>query len=237
EELAAVIVEPMNQAAAGMRIYPAGYLAKLRAACDRNKVLLIADEIAMGYGRSGKMFACEHAGIAPDILCLGKGMSAGYLPISATVVTEEIYSSFRDTPDADRTFYHGHTFTGNPIACAAAVETLKVFEEENVLGNMRPTMGVLADELAAFSELDCVGDVRQIGMVGAIELVADKREKTPFPSDMRLGRKICIEARRRGALLRPLGDVLYLWPPLNISNEQLRELAGILRKSIETALN
>jgi adenosylmethionine---8-amino-7-oxononanoate aminotransferase len=178
----------------------------------------------MGYGRSGMMFASEHASITPDIMCLGKGMAAGYLPISATVVTESIYSSFRDKPDADRTFYHGHTFTGNPIAAATAIETLKVYQDEQILENMAPLIDSLASHLSAFAALDIVTDVGQIGMVGAIE--------TGTPSDPAFAMRVCAEARKRGALLRPLGNTLYLWPPLNITRQELASLSDILMESI-----
>lgn len=224
DTLAAVIVEPLNQAAAGMRIYPAEYLAKLSQACKDHGVLLIVDEIAMGYGRSGKMFASEHASIAPDILCLGKGMAAGYLPISATVVTEDVYASFRDAPDVDRTFYHGHTFTGNPIAAAAAIETLRVYEDEQIIENMAALVDSMASHLHDFAALDITGDVRQIGMVGAIEF--------NLPDGPTFGKRVCIEARKRGALLRPLGNILYLWPPLNITQQELADLATILMDSV-----
>ena len=224
DTLAAVIVEPLNQAAAAMRIYPARYLSRLSALCQEHGVLLIADEIAMGYGRGGTMFACEHASITPDIMCLGKGMAAGYLPISATVVTDDIYSSFRDQPHADRTFYHGHTFTGNPIAAAAAIETLKVYEDERILENMAPLIESLASHLSAFADMDMVVDVRQVGMVGAIE--------TDTPSDPTFTRRVCTETRKRGALLRPLGNTLYLWPPLNITHQELADLSEILMDSM-----
>ncbi|MDO8586095.1 MAG: adenosylmethionine--8-amino-7-oxononanoate transaminase [Armatimonadota bacterium] len=235
-ELAAVIVEPLNQAGGGMRVYPAEYVAKLKALCGKHEVLLIADEIAMGYGRSGRMWACDHASVAPDILCLGKGMAAGYLPISATVVTDEIYSSFIDTPEEDRTFYHGHTFSGNPIAAAAAAETLRVYEDEQILDRAVCAAREMSAQLGYLAALDCVGDTRQIGLVGAIEFVEDKAARTPYPPEKRLERSICMEARRRGALLRPIGSVLYLWPPLITSPEQIRELAAILADSIKSVV-
>lgn len=221
EQLAAIILEPLNQAAAGMRIYPSEYLAKLSTACRKHNVLLIADEIAMGYGRSGRMFACNHADITPDILCLGKAMAAGYLPISATVVTQDIYDSFRDTELQDRTFYHGHTFTGNPIACAAAVETLQVFDDERIIASMAPSVAALGEGLRVLSEMPGVSGARQIGMVGAVEM-----QKSRVAN-------VCREARRRGVLLRPLGDVLYLWPPLTISQDQMRDLIGAVVEFIE----
>lgn len=230
DELAAVIVEPLNQAAAGMRIYPAEYLAKLSELCKKHEVLLIVDEIAMGYGRSGKMFACEYASITPDVMCLGKGMAAGYLPISATVVTDEIYTSFRDTPELDRTFYHGHTFTGNPICAAAAIETLNVYEDEQILDNLIPSMEAISTQLETLAKLDVVGDVRQIGMVAALELRSQSNNVT------QIAKLVCMEALKRGALLRPLGGVIYLWPPLTITPEQTGELGDILGDSIECAV-
>jgi adenosylmethionine-8-amino-7-oxononanoate aminotransferase len=224
-ELTAVIVEPLCLGAAGMRMYPAAWLAELAAWCRQNGVLLIVDEIAMGFGRTGKMFAFEHAGADPDIVCVGKALSAGYLPISATIVRDSIYQTFTDRPE-DRTFQHGHTFCGNPIAAAAALATLRVFAEENIVAQAAEKGRRLAAALAPLAQLPQVKEVRCLGLIGAVELQADD------PLRSRRVRKILFE---RGVLLRPLGRVVYLLPPLTITASELDALAAEFSAAIRAA--
>jgi adenosylmethionine-8-amino-7-oxononanoate aminotransferase len=220
-ELAAVIVEPLCQCAAGMRIYPAGYLRRLARLCARHGVLLIADEIAVGFGRTGRMFAFEHAGIAPDIVCLGKGLSGGCLPISATVVKTKIAATFTDTP-VDRTFYHGHTFAGNPIAAAAGLETLAIYTEERIAAQAARKGRLLRDGLRRATPCPLVRNTRCLGMIGAVEL-------RPRPG---LPQRIQAALRRDGILIRPLGDVIYLLPPLTTPDDLLAELAERFTRAI-----
>ncbi|MCX7007645.1 MAG: adenosylmethionine--8-amino-7-oxononanoate transaminase [Kiritimatiellaeota bacterium] len=215
-ELTAVIVEPLCLGAAWMRMYPAMWLAALAAWCKTNNVLLIVDEIAMGFGRTGKMFAFEHAQIDPDIVCVGKALSAGYLPISATIVRDALYQTFSDRPE-DHTFQHGHTFCGNPIAAAAALATLRVFAEENIVERAAEKGQRLAAALATLAELPQVKEVRCLGLIAAAELQGDD------PLRSRRVRKILFE---RGVLLRPLGNVVYLFPPLTITEAELDALAA-----------
>ncbi len=232
EEIAAVIIEPLIQCAAGMRIYPPSYLKKLRKACDRYKVHYIADEIAVGFGRTGRMFANEHAGVAPDLMCLSKGITGGYLPLSVTLTTDEIYRAFYDEYDAMKAFLHSHSYTGNPLACAVAVEVLKMFEEEDVLASLEPRMKILEKNRERFEYLRHVGEFRQCGMVAAVEMVASKEGDVPFPWQERRGLQVYRKALEKGALLRPLGNIVYFMPPLNISEPDLQNLLDIAFRAI-----
>lgn len=225
--IAAVIVEPLCQCAAGMRIYPADYLKKLAVLCRRHKVLLISDEIAVGFGRTGKMFAFEHAGIDPDIVCVGKGISAGYLPVSATIVKERIYRAFRDKPH-DGTFYHGHTFTGNPITCAAALETMKIFEEDRIVARAAEGGAILAAEMEGLRSLPGVLDIRCLGMIAAVEL----GQKADDAAGLEHARRVRDYLLNRRILIRPLGSVVYLMPPLNTDHRMLRSLVKVVRDAI-----
>lgn len=218
DELAAVIVEPLCQGAAGMKMYPADYLKKLAKLCRERNVLLIADEIATGFGRTGRMFAFEHAGIDPDIVCVGKALSGGYLPISAAIVKDTIHETFSDKP-ADHSFYHGHTFCGNPVAAAAAVEALSVYEEENTPKKAAAMETLFKKSLAPLSTLPFVQDIRYLGAIAAVEL----KSESPAPAVTRPHRvrKLLID---EGVLLRPLGNVVYLMPPLNIGQMDLEWL-------------
>jgi adenosylmethionine-8-amino-7-oxononanoate aminotransferase len=228
--LTAAIVEPLCQGAAGMRIYPAAYLRALAGLCREHGVLLIVDEIAMGFGRTGAMFAFEHAGINPDIVTLGKSLSGGYLPISAAVVKEEIFETFSDGPE-DRTFYHGHTFAGNPIAAAASVECLRVYREEGVVGSAERLGRVLAEELAAFASIPGVSNVRSLGMIGAFDLAGKGGE-----SGAARAQGLRREMMERGVLLRPLGEVVYLMPPLVMREEILLEtVRNLYARTVEMA--
>ncbi|MFA6989662.1 MAG: adenosylmethionine--8-amino-7-oxononanoate transaminase, partial [Candidatus Gastranaerophilaceae bacterium] len=177
EEIAGLIVEPLVQGAGGMIVYPIEYLKRLRTLCDDYNVLLIDDEVAMGFGRTGKMFAYEHADITPDIVCIAKGLTAGYMPLSATLTTEKVYKAFYDDYEKSKTFYHGHSYTGNPLATSIALECLKIFEEENIIESLQPKIKKLGEELQKFKKLTCVGDIRQAGMIGVVELVKNKETK------------------------------------------------------------
>jgi adenosylmethionine---8-amino-7-oxononanoate aminotransferase len=227
-KVAAVIMEPLVQGAAGMLVHPSGYLRGVRELCDRHGVLLILDEVATGFGRTGRMFACEHEDVAPDLMCLAKGITGGYLPLAATLATEQIYEGFLGEFEEFRTFFHGHTYTGNPLACAAALATLDVFEEERTLEALGPKIALLRDLLRPVAGLPAVREVRQCGFMVGIEL-------TDFPLSARMGHRVTHEARARGAIVRPLGDVVVLMPPLSISVGNLRRLVTITADAIEAA--
>lgn len=236
-EIAAMLIEPLVQGAAGMRIYPALYLKKLRELCDKYDILLIDDEVAMGFGRTGKMFAYEHADIKPDIVCLAKGITAGYMPLAVTLATDKIFNAFYDDYNSHKTFFHGHSFTGNPLATAVAVENLKILKEEKVIENLQPKIAVFEKELQKLKELKHVGDVRSIGMIGAVEIVEDKVSKKLFDLELRIGKKVYKEALKLGAILRPIGNVIYFIPPYVITEDEIQELIGIAYKAIELATN
>ena len=227
-EVAAVIMEPLVQGAAGMLVHPDGYLSAVRGLCDRHDVLLILDEVATGFGRTGRMFACEHERVAPDLLCLAKGLTGGYLPLAATLATERIYEGFLGAFEEFRTFFHGHTYTGNPLACAAALATLDVFEQEQTLSRLQPRIELLRALLELVAGLPAVREVRRCGFMAGIEL-------EDFPVEQRMGHRVTLEARRRGAILRPLGDVVVLMPPLSISADDLLRLVAITLQAIEAA--
>jgi adenosylmethionine-8-amino-7-oxononanoate aminotransferase len=228
EEIAAVIVEPLVQGAAGMLTHPPGYLRAVRELCDRFGVLLICDEVATGFGRTGKMFACGHEGVAPDLLCLAKGLTGGYLPLAATLATERIYEGFLGAPEEYRTFFHGHTYTGNPLACAAALASLDAFEQERTIDRLQPKIELLWELLAEVESMPEVTEVRGRGVMVGIDL----GEHDPA---LRLGHQVTIEARKRGAIIRPLSDVIVLMPPLSISEGELRSLIEITSDSIRAA--
>jgi len=234
-ETCAVIVEPLVQCAGGMRMYDPRYLTLLREACDRHGVHLIADEIAVGFGRTGTLFACEQAGITPDFMCLSKGLTGGYLPLSAVVTTENVYQAFYDEYEKLNAFLHSHSYTGNPLACAAALGTLSIFEGEDVIGNNRRLAAVMAEALAPLKDHPHVAEVRQTGMIAAVEMVKDKKTREPYPWQERRGLKIYQHALKRGALLRPLGNVSYLMPPYVITEEQIRFLAQVMAEGIDLA--
>jgi len=224
-QVAAVILEPLVQAAAGMIMHPPGYLRGVRELTRRYDVLLIADEVAVGFGRTGKMFACQHESVTPDIMCLAKGITGGYLPLAATLATDEIYRAFLGSYAESKTFFHGHTYGGNPLAAAAALASLDVFEQERTLENLPPKIARLAEHLQQLAELPHVGDVRQCGLIGAVELVRDKTTKEPFAWEEKRGIRVCRAALERGVWLRPLGNVIVIMPPLAISLEQLDQIA------------
>ncbi|MBA1233199.1 adenosylmethionine--8-amino-7-oxononanoate transaminase [Stutzerimonas nitrititolerans] len=234
-EIAAVIVEPLIQGAGGMRMYHPVYLKLLREACDRHDVHLIHDEIAVGFGRTGTMFACEQAGITPDFLCLSKALTGGYLPMAAVLTTDKLYQAFYDDYSTLRAFLHSHTYTGNPLACAAALATLDIFEQDNVIEANKALAARMATATAHLVDHPHVAEVRQTGMALAIEMVADKARKTPYPWQERRGLKVYEHALQRGALLRPLGSVVYFLPPYTITEEQIDLLAQIATEGIDIA--
>ncbi len=234
-EACAVIVEPLVQCAGSMRMYDPVYLKLLRAACDRHGVLLIADEIATGFGRTGTMFACESAGIAPDLLLLGKGLTGGYLPLSVCLATDSVYQAFYDDYASGKAFLHSHSYSGNPLACAAANATLDIFEQEPVLERNRQLAARLQQATARFRDHPHVSDVRQCGMIAAIEMAKDRKTREPYPWQERRGRIVYKHALSRGALLRPLGDVVYFMPPYVITPEEIDFLADVAWEGIERA--
>jgi adenosylmethionine-8-amino-7-oxononanoate aminotransferase len=235
-EVAAVVVEPLVQGAAGIKVQPRGFLRAVRDICDRHDVFLICDEVATGFGRTGTMFACEQEGVVPDLLCLGKGLTGGYMPLAATLSTERIYDGFLGDHDEFRTFFHGHTYTGNPLACAAALATLETFEEERTLERLAPKVELLRQLLTdLIGPLPHVGEVRQIGLMCGIELVSDRSTGAPYGPALRMGHEVTLAARRRGAIVRPLGDVVVLMPPLAIQPDVLEELVEVTADSIATA--
>ncbi len=232
-EACAIIVEPIVQGSAGMRIYPALYLKKLRALCDEFGVLLIGDEIATGYGRTGKMFAFEYAGVSPDIMCISKGLTGGYLPMALTVTTETVYDAFYGDYSQGKTFMHSHTYSGNPLGCAAALAVLNILRQDRVLEIAAANAKGLTTKLkSAFLEHKNVGEIRHIGLINAIELVADKKTKTPFAAHERIGYEIYKKALKNGLILRPMGDIMYFNPPLNITEKELDQAVELCRRSI-----
>lgn len=231
-EIAAVIVEPIVQGAGGIIVWPDGYLKGIRELCNKYNVLLIADEVATGFGRTGKMFACEHENVVPDIMCLSKGITNGYMPLAVTLSTDEIYNAFLGEFKDLKTFFHGHSYTGNPLACAAAIACLDLFDEEDTLKKMQPKIALLEGRLKEISELPNVGDVRNKGLMAGIELVKDKSTKEPYPWEEKMGWKVAYKAREEGVLLRPLGNVVVLMPPLSISIENLNRLMDVIERAI-----
>ncbi len=228
-EVAAVIMEPLVQGAGGMIVHPEGYLRAVRELCDRHGVLLICDEVATGFGRTGTMFAVQREGVAPDFLCLAKGITGGYLPLAATLTTEAVYEGFLGAPAEARTFFHGHTYTGNPVACAVALASLDVFERERTVERLGPKIELLDARLAEIAAMPGVHEVRSRGMMVGVDL----GEHDP---ELRIGHRVTLEARRRGALVRPLSDVVVLMPPLAISEPELESLLDITAESIAAAL-
>jgi len=233
--VAAVIMEPLVQAAGGILVHPPGFLRGVRDLTARHDVLLILDEVATGFGRTGTMFACEREGVAPDILCLAKGLTAGYLPMAATLATERIWDAFLGAHADRRTFFHGHTYGGNPLAAAVALESLAIFHDERVLESLPPKIARLEMHAARLGRLDHVGDVRQCGLVAGIDLVADKAVRRAYPWQEQRGTRACLAARRHGAILRQLGDTVVLMPPLCITLDEIDLLAAAAQAGILAA--
>ena len=233
-QIAGIVLEPLIQGAGGMLISPKGFLKELAALAKRSEILLIVDEVMTGFGRTGKMWACEHEDVTPDLLCTAKGLTAGYLPLAATLATDEIYNAFLGEYRDLKTFFHGHTFTGNPLACAVALENISIFERENLLSKLQPIIEHFRNRLQEFYELQHVGDVRVCGLAAGVELMKDPDTGTPYPFEERVGIKVCKEALTRGAILRPLVNTIVLMPPLQISISELDALLDIVWTSIET---
>jgi len=230
--LAAIVLEPGMQGAAGMLTQPAGFTKRVRALADRAGALLILDEVAVGFGRSGELFASNKEGVSPDFLCLAKGLTGGYLPMAATLTTERIFGAFLGPPSEGRTFFHGHTYTGNPLAAAAAHATLDIFEQTDLLAELPDKVARLSALLEELRILPAVGDIRQYGLAAGIELFADRDSRTSYPAIERRGMKVCGAARKRGVFLRPLGDVIVLMPPLTLSEDEFTMLLRVVHESI-----
>lgn len=235
DEVCAVIIEPLVQCAGSMRMYHPRYLQLLREACDRHGVHLIADEIAVGFGRTGTLFACEQAGISPDFMCLSKGLTAGYLPLSAVLTTNDVYQAFYDDYTKLTAFLHSHSYTGNPLACRVALETLAIFRDEPVLARNRGTAELMRALTADFTDHPHVVDVRQAGMIVAIEMAKDPATRQAYPWQERRGLRVYRHALSRGVLLRPVGDVVYFMPPYVINEDEVRLLVEVAREGIDIA--
>ena len=227
--VAAVVIEPLVQGAAGMKLWPRGLLAELRQLCGQYNVLLIADEVLTGFGRTGTMFACEQEGVVPDLMALSKGLTGGYLPLAATLMTEDIFNAFLGEYSEFKTFFHGHSYTGNQLGCAAALANLRVFEEEQVLKNLEPRIANLKSGLDRLRTLPHVIDVRQCGFIGAVEV-------GPFPIEQRMGVKVCAEMRKRGVLTRPIGNTIVIMPPYCVHDKQLARMLDVLCDSINMSI-
>jgi adenosylmethionine-8-amino-7-oxononanoate aminotransferase len=232
QEVASLVLEPLVQGAAGMIVWPKGVLKRFEALCRKYDVLLIADEVATGFGRTGKMFACEHEDVHPDFLCVAKGLSGGVLPLAATLTTQRVFDGFLRPYRDMKTFFHGHTYTGNPIACAAALANLVIFRKDRTLERLQPKIKYLGTQLQRLRDIPCVGDIRQCGFMVGIELVRDRDSRISFCSEERTGARVCVRARELGVILRPLGDVIVLMPPLGISREELDLLVRATERAI-----
>jgi adenosylmethionine-8-amino-7-oxononanoate aminotransferase len=234
-EIAAMIIEPMIQAAGGMITSPPGYLKGVRALCNQYGILMVADEVATGFGRTGRMFACEYEGVIPDLLCLSKGITGGYLPLAVTLATDEIYGAFLGEFRDLKTFFHGHSYTGNPLACAAAVACLDLFEKEHILENLTGKAEILDKWLKQILSLEHVGDVRNIGLMAGVELVKDKETKEPYDWAEKMGWRVAYHARDKGVIIRPLGYIVVIMPPLSISEQNLNQFLTVIKESIVSA--
>jgi adenosylmethionine-8-amino-7-oxononanoate aminotransferase len=235
DEVCALVIEPLVQGAAGIVTAPEGHLREAAAICRRHGALLVCDEVATGFGRTGTMFASEQEGVEPDFLCVAKGISAGYLPLAATITTDEVYDAFRGPYESHRTFYHGHSYTGNALGCAAALASLDLFESDKVMKKLPNKIRRMAERLEEkIAPLAHVGDVRQKGLMVGIELVEDRATKKPYPTENRMGRRVILEARRSSVIIRPLGDVVVLLPPLAVSEEEIDLLVSATARAIHT---
>ncbi len=232
DQIAAVILEPLLMGSAGMIVYPAEYLSKVAQLTKKYNVHLIADEVATGFGRTGKMFACRHAQVQPDFMCLAKGITSGTLPFAATLTTEKIYNAFYDDYEKHKTFYHGHTYTANPIGCAAALASLEIFEQEKTLEHLKDLIPVFHEGMEKFRPLRFVGDIRYLGMVGAVELVRDKETGRPFCVEERIGQRVFQQGLKENLILRPLANVIYLVLPLCTTKPELNDILGRMLKVI-----
>ncbi len=236
DRIAALFIEPLVQAAGGMILHPKGYLARAAELCRKYDVLLIVDEVATGFGRTGKMFACEHEDVSPDILCLGKGLTGGYLPVAATLATDSIYEAFLGEFQERKTFYHGHTFTGNPIGCAAAIASLDLLVKNDIVGSLQPRIRHIETRLGEIADHPHVGDIRHLGFIVAIELVANRESRRPFDWKDRIGVQVCDRAMENGVLIRPLADTIVLMPPLTLSTDEIDEMLDVTFRAIDHVL-
>ena len=233
DSLAAVVMEPLMQGAAGMWSQPVGYVQALSELCRRHGILLVLDEVATGFGRTGKMFACEHARVTPDILCLAKGITGGYLPLAATLASEEVFAAFLGEYKEFKTFFHGHTYTGNPLGCAVALANLELFKRDRILEQMQAKIAYVRQRLLAeILSRPHVSDVRQWGFMIGIELAENKTQRKNYAPEKRVGHKVIREARKRGVMIRPLGDVIVLMPPLTILQDELELLLDVVSDCI-----
>ncbi|MED5579367.1 MAG: adenosylmethionine--8-amino-7-oxononanoate transaminase [Nitrospinota bacterium] len=233
DRIAGVVIEPLIQGASGMITQKKGFLKKIKDACIQHDVLLIADEVATGFGRTGKMFACEHEKVCPDIICLAKGLSGGYLPIAATITTEKIFNAFRGEYKEGKMFAHGHSYTANPLACAAALANLEIFKKEKTIDKIQPKIRTLWEEVRNLEKLDFVGDVRGLGLMIGIELMRNKLKKIPFQVEERVARKITLKVREKGLIIRPLGDVIVFMPPYSITKKEIKWAIKTIGTAIE----
>jgi adenosylmethionine-8-amino-7-oxononanoate aminotransferase len=231
-EIAGLIIEPLIQAAGGMITSPPGYLKGVRELCSKHDILMIADEVATGFGRTGKMFACGHEQVVPDIMCLSKGITGGYMPLAATLATDDVYNAFLGEFKDLKTFFHGHSYTGNPLACAAALACLDLFDKEKVLEGLQGKIGMLDEWLRELLVLPHVGDARHAGFMAGVELVRDKTTKEPHAWEEKVGWKVAYHARDNGVFIRPLGNVIVIMPPLSISEQNLKRLLEVIRSAI-----
>jgi adenosylmethionine-8-amino-7-oxononanoate aminotransferase len=235
QTLAAMVIEPLMQGAAGMWSQPVGYVQALRDLCRRHGILFIVDEVATGFGRTGKMFACNHAGVTPDLLCVAKGITGGYLPLAATLATEDVFSAFLGEYKEFKTFFHGHTYTGNPLGCAVAIANLELFAKEAIVEKMQPGVAMLQQRLHdEYLALGHVSDIRQWGYMIGIELAEDRASRRSYAPEKRVGHQVILEARKRSVMIRPLGDVIILMPPLSITEAELATLLDVVYDCIVT---
>ncbi len=235
QRIAAFIIEPLVQGAAGILIHPSGYLRRVRELTAENGILLIADEVAVGFGRTGTLWACEQESVAPDLMCVAKGLTGGYLPLAATLTTDEIFNAFLGTPSEGKTFFHGHTYTGNALGCAAALASLKLFDENRVLDTVNQNAKLIDSRLAELANHPRVGEIRQKGVMVGIELVADKSTNAPFPAQRRTGHRVTLAARKRSVIIRPLGDVVVLMPAPAMPPQLVSRLCDVAIESIDEA--
>ncbi len=232
-EIAALVIEPKLQAAAGMIVSPPDFLKRVRELSSQYNIHMIADEVATGFGRTGRMFACEHEGVVPDFLCIAKGLTGGYMPFAATITSEEIFDAFLGEYEDFKTFFHGHTYTGNQLGCAAAIASIDLFKKEKILEGLKGKVSCLTKELERFKDHPHVGDIRQIGLVAGIELVEDRDTRKPYPLKDKIGFRVCERAKKKGILLRPLGNIIVIMPQLSISEEELVWMMDVIYESID----
>lgn len=233
-EVAGLIMEPVIQGASGMRPYPSGFTRAVWELCRDHEILFIADEVATGFGRTGKMFACEHEGVVPDLLAIAKGLTGGYLPLAATLTTPEVFDAFLGAVEEQKTFYHGHTYTGNPLGCAAALASLEIFARDRVLEHLESKIAVFRTGLERLRSLRHVDEIRQVGLMAGIELFEDVAARRRYPPGRRIGHRVIMEARRHGVIMRPLGDVIVVMPPLSVTTGEIDTLLDVVYRAIKT---